>query len=316
MRCPLCDSPETQPSLASRDRFLETTPRLFRLSACRDCECLFIDPQPDAADLAAYYPKGYWRSGLGGKLGVVEAFYRRTALRDHVGFVRQAARRIHGGGKPLRLLDVGCGSGLLLDLIRRRGFTVTGVDVSASAARAAQVEHGLSVRIGSLRGARFDAESFDIVTMFHSLEHVTDPRASLSEARRVLQPNGRLIIQVPNIRSWQSRLLGGRWHGLDIPRHTIDYSLRSIHRLLGACGFALERVRNFNIRDNAPALASSVAPGLDPVRRKALDRTEPAVLAWSRHALYLALVGLAWPFALLEAAAGCGATIMVEARKA
>jgi SAM-dependent methyltransferase len=277
-----------------------------------------MDPPPGAADLSAFYPNGYWHSGHRGNLAAVESLYRRTALRDHVEFVRQAARRVQGAGESPRLLDVGCGSGLLLDSIRRRGFTVTGVDISPGAARAARIEHGITVKTGTLGGASFDAESFDIVTMFHTLEHVTEPRAFLGEARRVLQPGGRLIIQVPNIRSWQSRLLGGRWHGLDIPRHTVDYSLRSLERLLGACGFAAERVRTFNIRDNAPALASSMAPGLDPVRRRALGfngRGEPALLAWTRHLLYLVLVAVSYPFALLEAAAGCGATIMVEARK-
>jgi SAM-dependent methyltransferase len=216
------------------------------------------------------------------------------------------------------LLDVGCGAGLLLSLVRRRGFEVMGVDVSPHAVRLAAAQDDIPVQAGTLDAARFPAGHFDIVTMFHILEHVTDPRAALQEAGRVLQPHGKLILQVPNIRSWQCRMFRTRWHGLDIPRHTIDFSPRSLVRLLAACGFHVERMRNFNLRDNAPAFASSVAPWLDPMRRASrptLKRTEGRISAWMMHLVYLGLVALSYPFALLEAAAGCGATLMVEARK-
>lgn len=319
MQCPLCNNPETAPALKGSDRFLKTTPRVFQLSSCRACDCLFIDPQPKEAELPAFYPESYWQAGLPGRLGAVERFYRWAVLRDHVTFIRQTARRIPGSSGPPRLLDVGCGSGMLLEAVRRRGFAVTGIDVSPDAARAAEEAHGIPVRVGALESMAFETGSFDIVTMFHTIEHVADPRNTLAEACRVLQPDGRLILQAPNIRSWQSRLLGSRWHGLDIPRHTIDYSPNAIRRLLEACGFRMERARNFNLRDNAPALASSVAPALDPARRKTISligRKEPPVLAWAGHLLYLGLVALSYPFALLEAAAGSGATIMIEARKA
>jgi hypothetical protein len=110
-----------------------------------------------------------------------------------------------------------------------------------------------------------------------------------------------------------------KWYGLDIPRHVIDYSRDSMLRLLADSGFEPGRVRHFNLRDNAPALASSLVPSLDPVsravRQRKRNRQEPAVAAWVRHVVYLLLVVAAYPVSILESAAGHGATIMIEARR-
>jgi hypothetical protein len=135
-----------------------------------------------------------------------------------------------------------------------------------------------------------------------------------------LKPNGRVVLQVPNIESWQYRLFGAKWYGLDIPRHVVDYSNTSMQMLLRESGFHIHRVRHFNLRDNAPALASSMFPSLDPVsravRRRQRGAEESALLAWIRHLAYFAAVLGAYPFAIVESAAGSGATIMIEAAKA
>jgi len=170
-----------------------------------------------------------------------------------------------------------------------------------------------------LIAARFPDQSFDIVTLFHVMEHVTNPRRVLSEVARVLKPNGVVILQVPNIESWQFKIFGARWYGLDIPRHVIDYSKKSMLKLLNDTGFVPRHIKHFNLRDNAPAFVSSIFPSLDPVSRAVRHRKhgvrESVLTAWSRHAAYLSFVICAYPFTILEAAFGRGATVMIEARK-
>ena len=317
MSCPVCLNPATSPSLTGGDFLFGATSRTFQLSACSACDCLFIDPPPTSQEIEGFYPAEYWWNASPGALKGLEAVYRRIALRDHIAFISAAARRAESGAQPVRLLDVGCGSGTLLGLMKQRGFEVMGVDFSSEAARIAGAQNGVNVVVGSLKDAGFAAESFDVVTLFHVLEHVTNPRDVLMEARRILKPNGRLVLQVPNIQSWQFRLFGAKWYGLDIPRHVIDYSKQSVCRLLNESGFNPARIRNFNLRDNAPALASSISPGLDPLSRTVRQRREqtpePAAIGWARHVLYLGLVILSYPFAILESAVGHGATVMVEA---
>jgi 2-polyprenyl-3-methyl-5-hydroxy-6-metoxy-1,4-benzoquinol methylase len=273
---------------------------------------------PGDEEIAGFYPTQYWwSSSKSGNetLKKLEAIYRKLALRDHIQFIMRAT----GDRSAVELLDVGCGSGTLLGLLKSRGIRPTGVDFSWEAAQVAEKENGVRVVVGSLAEAGFPNESFDIVTLFHVMEHVTNPRGVLAEVSRILKPDGAVILQVPNIDSWQFKAFGAKWYGLDIPRHVIDYSRNSILNLLAASGFVTRRIRHFNLRDNAPAFVSSLLPSLDPVSRAVRHRKhgvrESVPAAWLKHLVYLALVVFAYPFALLESAAGRGATVMIEARK-
>jgi len=270
---------------------------------------------PDSREIERFYPADYWwNARRSGGLKKLESVYRKLALRDHIAFITKAA-----GNRGVDVLDVGCGSGTLLGLLKQRGFRVNGLDFSAEAAAIAKAENGVDVAVGSLEEAHFPAESFDVVTLFHVMEHVTNPRLVLAEVSRVLKPNGVAILQVPNIESWQFKIFGARWYGLDIPRHVIDYSRNSMLKLLADSGFVVNRIRHFNLRDNSPALVSSVFPSLDPVSRSVRHRKrnndESRPVEWLRHLTYLLLVTCAYPVVLLESAFGCGATIMIEAKK-
>ena len=315
MSCPVCLNPVTAPALVGTDFLFESTSKTFTLYSCEACRCLFLHPMPDSREIERFYPADYWwNARRSGGLKKLESVYRKLALRDHIAFITKAA-----GDRGVDVLDVGCGSGTLLGLLKHRGFRVTGLDFSAEAAAIAKAENGVDVAVGTLEEAHFPAESFDVVTLFHVMEHVTTPRQVLAEVSRVLKPNGVAILQVPNIESWQFKIFGARWYGLDIPRHVIDYSRNSMLKLLADSGFVVNRIRHFNLRDNGPALVSSVFPSLDPVSRSVRHRKrnndESRPVEWFRHLTYLLLVTCAYPVVLLESAFGCGATIMIEAKK-
>jgi 2-polyprenyl-3-methyl-5-hydroxy-6-metoxy-1,4-benzoquinol methylase len=316
MSCPVCLNAATAPALSGTDILFETTSKTFTLDSCSACHCLFLNPMPGVDEIAAFYPTQYWwSSGRPGLLKKLEAIYRRMALRGHVAFISRAA----GNRAGIDLLDVGCGSASLLGLMKQRGFRVMGVDFSPEAAAVAKTENGVQVVVGSLQDAAFPGRSFDLVTLFHVMEHVTNPREVLKEVARILRPEGSLVLQVPNIDSWQFRIFGARWYGLDIPRHVIDYSSHAMLALLADTGFTPRRIRHFNLRDNAPAFVSSLFPSLDPVSRAVRHRKnnirESAILAWTRHLTYLFLVICSYPLAIVESAFGRGATIMIEARR-
>src|SRR5204862_2211689 len=178
----------------------ESTSKSFTLDACLSCHCLFLNPMPANEEIAGFYPNQYWwNASKPGVLKQLEAVYRRLALHDHGSFIVRAA----GNRSGLDLLDVGCGSGTLLGLMQKRGFRAIGVDFSAEAAEVAETENGVRVVVGSLEQAALPDHSFDIVTLFHVMEHVTNPREVLKEVSRVLKPDGAVVIQVPNIDSWQ-----------------------------------------------------------------------------------------------------------------
>jgi SAM-dependent methyltransferase len=198
---------------------------------------------------------------------------------------------------------VGCGSGLFLKALGVKG---TGMDVSSRAAAAAWRRYGVPAIVGELTAAPFGESSFDLISMFHVLEHLPDPAAYLRAARRLLAPGGRLVVQTPHLDCWQYRAFGASWTGLDIPRHLHDFRLKDLRRLLEVCGFRIARVKHFSWRDNPASLATTIAPDLEPVARA--NRGER-----SGGALYLALTAASLPFALAEALFGHGATIMIDA---
>jgi SAM-dependent methyltransferase len=256
--------------------------------------------------LHRYYPAQYWFDPDESRASRWAERYRRIVLRDHIGFVLRAL-----AGSSGRLLDVGCGGGLLPGMLRKRGVQAMGLDSSPAACRIAWTRHGVPAVTGDLISSPFEPESFAVITLFHVLEHLPAPGAFLSAAHGLLRPGGRMVIQVPNADSWQFRMLGRRWNGLDIPRHLNHFRPADLKWLLEECGFEVLRVKHFSLRDNPAGLATSVAPGLDPMARRVRGKRS-GLLDLAAH---FALVAAALPFALLEAAFGHGASIMIEARK-
>ncbi len=270
-----------------------------------------LEPRPAPAELAAYYPENYWFAPDRSAAGRLEEVWRRLVLRDHVRFVSRALRQAGARGP---LVDVGCGGGLFLAQMRRRGFPGLGLDFSREAAVVAW-RQGVPVVCGSLEQNPLAEGACAAVTMFHVLEHLPDPSAYLIAAWRLLRPDGRLIVQVPNASCWQFRLLGERWNGVDVPRHLVNFRASDLDAMLACAGFAIVRRKYFSLRDNPAGLASSLAPALDPMARRVRRLTESPVKKLGKDLLYLALLLAALPFTALEAAARAGSTVMFEARK-
>jgi SAM-dependent methyltransferase len=313
--CLLCESQTAVPVFHASDRLYHTTNRQFTVVRCAGCGLMRLDPQPSPEELQAYYPPAYWFAPGGALAGRWEETYRRLVLGDHVRFVEQALGHTAMPKPATLLLDVGCGGGLFLRLVRERGFRGIGLDFSREAARTAWRQQGAPALCGSLDSAPLRRGSFACITMFHVLEHLPDPRVFLSAAHELLTDEGRLVVQVPNAASWQCRLLGSAWNGMDIPRHLFDFRARDLEKLLRRCGFEVERRKYFSLRDNPAGLASSLAPALDPMARRVRARKESPNARLALDIAYFALVLASLPFTLAEAACRGGSTIMIEARK-
>jgi SAM-dependent methyltransferase len=233
-------------------------------------------------------------------------------LRDHVNFVLRALR---DSGERGLVVDVGCGGGLLLGMLREEGLPVLGLETSEAAARLAWRTNRVAVLLGDLAHSPVLNDSCAVVTMFHVLEHLYDPVAYLQSAKALLRPNGRLVVQIPNAASWQFLLFGEYWNGIDVPRHLINYRAKDMENLLEYCGFEVLRRKHFSLRDNPAGFASSVAPELDPMARRVRGIRESGPVKLLKSALYFGLVAGSLPFTIFEAACGAGSTIMLEARR-
>ena len=310
--CLVCGCDLFEPLFKASDRLYRTTTREFAVVRCRQCGLARLDPQPAPEELRLYYPETYWFRPDSSAAGRMEEAYRRLVLRGHVRFVEQALRHSRARGP---LLDVGCGGGLFLGMMRARGFRVVGLDSSREAAAIAWREQLAPAVAADLEHAPLRAQSLAGITMFHVLEHLYDPRAFLTAARDLLAPDGRLVVHTPNAASWQFHLLGRSWNGVDVPRHLVDFRDRDVAQLLESCGYEVVRRKYFSLRDNPAGLAISLAPSLDPMARRVRRIAEGAAARLAKDLAHLALVVAALPFTLAEAAFHAGSTVMIEARR-
>jgi 2-polyprenyl-3-methyl-5-hydroxy-6-metoxy-1,4-benzoquinol methylase len=143
------------------------------------------------------------------------------------------------GRQEIRLLDVGCSSGSLLEIAADLGFSVCGVEPAPKAAMSAR-SLGFDVRCGFLDQARFPDSSFDLVTLFEVIEHVPEPLPLMREIQRILRPHGLCLLGTGNARSWTSRFLGAEWEYFDMNRHgghVSFYNPASLRLLAQGSGF-------------------------------------------------------------------------------
>ncbi len=177
--CNLCGLEET--------RIIQNAEDPFCVVQCKCCGLAYTDPMPSGHFLADHYDEAYYADWV----------HKQAPGRDRMW--KKRLRELATYGKGGRLLDVGCGLTTFLQAARAEGYEVQGTEVSEYIASVGSDEANVHVFRGELEEARFPRDHFDIVTMWHSLEHMTDPRGSLDEAFRILKENGLLVVAVPNL---------------------------------------------------------------------------------------------------------------------
>jgi SAM-dependent methyltransferase len=143
-----------------------------------------------------------------------------------------------------RLLDVGCGSGAFARTMSKRGYDVVGVE-PFSLGRPVE-EPGLRLVRAPLERVRSELGRFDVITMWHVLEHLTDPKGGLADVASLLNDDGVLLVSVPNFTSWQSRVFKGGWFHLDPPRHLTHFDRATLFSLLESADFEIFTERTFH----------------------------------------------------------------------
>ncbi len=281
---------------------------------CEGCGLGRFHPMLAPDSIAACYPDAYY--GVPGVKfhPLVERAVRWISAR-HVRFLSL------GLAPGSRVLDVGCGRGVVLDALADRGLEVHGVEMSAAAARGADPR--ASVRIArNLADAGYPSSHFDQVLIWHVLEHLERPRETLDEVRRILRPGGRLVVAVPNFASRQAAWSGPAWFHLDLPRHLYHFPLAALRRLLDETGFEPVSDHHFSLRQNPFGWVQSALNRIAWLPRNGLytllqrrDRSCPA--PFDARAILLGAFALLAPGALVlsvwDAACRSGATVHVVA---
>lgn len=233
-KCPLCKS-DIKPFRNPRD----SLGKIWHIFRCSACEVAFLNPMLESAELDPYYDNDYYGPEHQRLHGAGESLIPL--------FRKARAKRIKKLIPPKgTVLDVGCGRGITLSILQKEGVKCFGVErseVSASSAKSAGVE----VFAGDLADAPFDKESFDIITYWQVLEHLENPLQALEHSFEMLKPNGKLLIQVPDVDGFQSKFSRDHWFHLDPPRHLWHFNARSLDFIAHKCGFSSLKKSHFSL---------------------------------------------------------------------
>ena len=192
------------------------------------CGTRRLDPRPDAETMARYYaPNTYARAEEeGSEVGKRLDMYTKR-LADNIAPVENGTA-----------LDVGCGDGRFMAALQQRGWKTVGTETDTYAAGLARKRSEATVYETPLPPP--GVGPYDLVSLLHVLEHVPDPRETLTQVRQRLRPDGKLLLVLPNADSLESALFRKGWYHLDLPRHLWGFTSHSLVRLVEETGFSVE----------------------------------------------------------------------------
>ena len=234
VRCYLCGASECREFIYAEDD-LGGTPGRFRFVRCHACGLTYQNPRVTLDAIAAYYDDTYIAHRKKRDWGILTPLFERAMRKLDVDKTRIVSRYLTLGAGS-EVLDVGCAVGTFLDYLHSQfGVRAAGVDFKdlSSAPTLGHVEF----HCGLFYEAALGDQRFDLVTMWHFLEHDYDPIRSLATARRVLKPGGLMVVEVPRLDSRTFQWFGDRWPGLQAPQHTVLYDRTTLLRAVESVGF-------------------------------------------------------------------------------
>jgi SAM-dependent methyltransferase len=215
--------------------------------------------------------------------------------------------------------------------MKERGWEAIGLELNEETAWNARNVFGLDIRTGSLEDAQFEDSFFDVITLWHVLEHLPDPVQTIEECRRILKPGGLFVIALPNFDSLQARLSGKYWFHLDIPNHLYHFTNKNLDMFLKKFLFKICKVKQFSLEFNPFGYLQSLLNMCHieynllytMLMSKALRNTLYSDMRRSRLYAHLSITILLLPlyaplslgFSLIESFLGRGGTVEIYALK-
>lgn len=217
--CPVCNNDKLQPVFSVKD--YTVSQQQFTILECPRCTLRFTQNVPDMNSIGKYYKADTYISHTNSSKGLVNTIYKKVRKRT----LRQKRKLIESitNQNQRSLLDVGAGTGAFIREMQQAGWTVTGLEPDAEARTVAKKDFNVGLLpIEQFHGLH--SGSFDVITMWHVLEHVHDLNGYMTRLKSLLKPDGKLIIAVPNYTSQDAEQYQQNWAAYDVPRHLYHFS--------------------------------------------------------------------------------------------
>lgn len=233
--CPICNSSQFLSFLSCKDYTVSR--ETFQIVECNSCHFKFTNPRPEEQNLGAYYKSETYISHSNTSKGFVNSAYQ-TVRKYTLLKKLQLISRYYKTGK---ILDIGCGTGEFLNICKNAKWEVLGIEPDADARKKSIEKYGLDVReeleIKSLKN-----EEFDVISMWHVLEHVPNLNDRIEDLKRLIKPNGMIIVAVPNLTSLDAKIYKEHWAAYDLPRHLYHFSPKDIEAVFKNHGLTVFKI--------------------------------------------------------------------------
>lgn len=231
--CPICDSKEFDHIITCNDYTVSQNP--FNIVGCTQCSFRFTNPRPTNDNLPDFYKSINYISHSDTKKGFVSQVYH--LVRKYT--LNQKLKLLQANVAVANLLDYGCGTGMFLKQANAKGWNSFGTEPDEGARDLSNSNKKLAFENKQELNAFDPLITFNAITLWHVLEHVTDLPETLNFFKQKLNPNGVLIIAVPNYNSYDAKHYKAHWAAYDLPRHLYHFEAKTISQLLAKYGFAL-----------------------------------------------------------------------------
>lgn len=285
----------------------------WSLRSCTQCGITQTCPVPSADAISQVYDEKYYTSTTV-KFGQVIEAWSRWAGHSRA---RKLLARNAAQGSVLNVLDFGCGRGVLLEGFKAAGHSVLGLERAGSGFDALPDVSSMPLQDLVASGRRFD-----IVVLWHVLEHLDEPELIITQLRQLLTDDGKLYVEVPNFGSLQARLFRSHWFHLDVPRHLTHFTSTSLVKLMARSGLRVTRMKTFSFDQNLYGFLQSalnVLPFLPENHLYEILKARLTVKKMIVLLLYSPLLFLLIPAAVLELlvshSLGNGAVLSLELAK-
>jgi 2-polyprenyl-3-methyl-5-hydroxy-6-metoxy-1,4-benzoquinol methylase len=236
--CPVCRHNDFTQTVQAKDYTVSGS--LFNIYHCNKCSFRFTQDVPDQYHIGAYYQSEDYVSHSDTQKGIVNYLYhkvRTITLKSKAGLVKK-----YSGVSNGNILDVGCGTGAFLNAMKRKGWSVEGLEPDPKAAELSEKLYGISTQHPEYL-FRKEAGSYNAITMWHVLEHVHQLHHYIAELKMLIKDGGVIIIAVPNYTSYDAQHYKMHWAAYDVPRHLYHFSPASMQTLVQQYGLKIKAIK-------------------------------------------------------------------------
>ena len=237
--CCVCETDDAIPVGVGEDFEYRTSADTFLAMQCNSCGLVYLNPRPSASEFETIYPSNYHSFDFSEKdFGFVHKVRSRLEA-------KRLLESCRGLPDDARILDVGCGDGFHLNLLKKYGkktWKLEGVDISKRAVEAAE-KSGLQVHAGNIEALDLPKNTYDLAFMTQTIEHVEKPEQVLSAVLEILKPGGKLVVITDNTDSVDFTFFkGSYWGGYHFPRHWNLFNRNSLAKLAKKTGFEIAKL--------------------------------------------------------------------------